>query len=438
LNKPLKVIAVIIFICIFSSVLSKSSAVYSAEKEEKRKKPYPQFWMDVSTQNMSIPGMEGMSGNLFGKMAGGKGFGPSRSLLLKLDSPQKLPADPFSTNDIPPGQSMGKTLPLLIPEKVIADKHEYAEREEPREKVEKPKARMLIYWGCSEEVRKGQPRVLDTEKMSMEEFGKSMGSLSAHAPSPEYPPHERSGWIYADWPNRESHIEVPKDSSLQGDQYVRGNYIPDMKFAIDKMHDFMAPVEFTSIAGGGQDSIKFEWRKVPTAVGYLATAMAHNDKEGETIFWSSSETPDIGFGLMGFLAPGDVRKFLKERVIMDPGTKSCSIPKGIFKDAGGMLQFIAYGDELNVVYPPKPKDPKKFWQPEWAVKIRLKSTGMTPLGQAGEERRSRHLKERQRVEEQGEESDDSSEKSEEASRQPEKKREESPSPMKKLKGLFGF
>ena len=158
MNRPLKVIAVIIFLCIFSTVLSKPSAVYSAEKEEKAKKPYPQYWMDVSTQNMSIPGMEGMSGSLFGKMAGGKGFGPSRSLLLKLNSPQKLPADPFATNDIPPGQNMGKTLPLLIPEKVKAEKHEYVERE-PRDKVEKPKARMLIYWGCGEEVRKGHGAV---------------------------------------------------------------------------------------------------------------------------------------------------------------------------------------------------------------------------------------------------------------------------------------
>ncbi|MDA8240280.1 MAG: hypothetical protein M0Z67_07905 [Nitrospiraceae bacterium] len=418
------------------AVLALPGGAHSAEKGEKGKKPYPQYWMDVSTQNMSIPGMEGMPGGILGKIAGGKGFGPSRTLLLQLNSPRQLPQEPSALHDIPPGQNMGKNLPLIIPEKVKVEKREYAEKEEPRQKVEKPKARMLIYWGCGDEVRKGQPRVLDTEKMSIEQFGKAMGSLSAHAPSPEYPPHERAGWIYADWPNRESHIEVPKDSSLQGDQYVHGNYIPDMKFTIDKMHDFMAPVKFTSITGGAQDSIKFAWRQIPTAVGYLATTMAHNDKAGETIFWSSSEVPDIGFGLMGFLSPGDVRKFLKEKVIMDPGTTECSIPKGIFKDAGGMLQFTAYGDELNVVYPPKPKDPKKFWQPEWAVKVRLKSTGMTTLGQGEETRSSRRVKQRENVEE--EQSGDSSEGQEEPPQQPEKKKDESGNPLKKLKGLFGF
>ena len=439
MNKPLKAIAVIIFLCIFSTLLSTPSAVYSAGKEEKGKKPYPQFWMDVSTQNMSIPGMEGMSGALFGKMAGGKGFGPSRSLLLKLNSPQKLPADPFAANDIPPGQNMGKALPLLIPEKVKAEKHEYVEREEPRDKVEKPKVRMLIYWGCSEEVRQGQPRVLDTEKMSMEEFGKSMGSLSNRTPSHQYGPVERSGWVYADWPNKESHAEVPKNASLQGSQVVRGNYIPEIKFTIDEAHDFMAPVEFSSITGGLEDSIRFEWREVPAAVGYFAMAMAHNKETGETILWSSSEVPEAGFGLMGFLSPGDVQKFLKERVVLQARTTSCTIPKAIFNGTGGsMLQFIAYGDELNVVHPPKPKDPKQPWHPEWAVKVRLKSSAMTPLGQAGEERRSGRVKERHKIKEQDEESDDSSEKSDKTPQRPEKRKEEGTSPMKKLKGIFGF
>jgi hypothetical protein len=38
-----------------------------------------------------------------------------------------------------------------------------------------------------------------------------------------------------------------------------------------------------------------------------------------------------------------------------------------------MIQFIAYGDELNIVYPQKPKNPV------WAVKVRRKSTSMLPL-----------------------------------------------------------
>src|SRR5512135_497466 len=83
------------------AVLALPGGAHSAEKAEKGKKPYPQYWMDVSTQNMSIPGMEGMPGGLMGRIAGGKGFGPSRTLFLQLNSPHTLPEEPDAAHDIP-------------------------------------------------------------------------------------------------------------------------------------------------------------------------------------------------------------------------------------------------------------------------------------------------------------------------------------------------
>jgi hypothetical protein len=47
---------------------------------------------------------------------------------------------------------------------------------------------------------------------------------------------------------------------------------------------------------------------------------------------------------------------------------------------GGMMRFIAYGDELNLAYPPRPADPKAVWEPDWAVKLRQKSTAVSMLG----------------------------------------------------------
>ena len=52
-----------------------------------------------------------------------------------------------------------------------------------------------------------------------------------------------------------------------------------MKFAVGERHDFMAPVEFTSVTGGLADSIQFQWKKIPTAIGYFAMAIGHNDKD---------------------------------------------------------------------------------------------------------------------------------------------------------------
>lgn len=390
-----------------------------AAAAEKAKTPVTQYWVSVATQNMSIPGMpqEGMSGlqgMIIGKMAG---VGPKKSLLLQLNSPGALPSGPEATHDIPPGLSMGKTLPLLIPER----EKPVRGGEEPEQKAEKPKVRMLFYWGCSEAVRPGQPRVLDTEKMSMPQFGKAM---SGRTGSGQTPPSQRSGWAYAEWPNRKDRQDVPKSSSLSGDHFIHGNYTPDIKFAVGERHDFMAPVEFTSVTGGLTDSIKFQWKKIPTAIGYFAMAIGHNEKTGETILWSSSDAQDPGYGLMSYLPPADVNRFIREKVVMGPEVTSCSVPKGIFKDAGGAaLQFIGYGDELNIAYPPKPKDPKIPHEYIWAVKLRNKSTGMLPIGmdEGKAERRTK----------------DSTQKQDE---QPAK--EKSPDPVKdtmnKMKGILGF
>jgi len=412
-----------IFAFIFAITLIYSGSSESSEKTKEKAPQATQYWMSVATQNQSIPGMsDEMSGigGFMGKIMGGPGFGPHRSLLLQLNSPRPLPQEPSAVHDIPPGQKMGESLPLLIPQQ---EKKKEEHEKAPEERVEKPKTRMLIYWGCSETAGKGQPRVIDTEKMSPSEFGQS---LTGHMPSPQYPPSPRSGMIYAEWPNKKSSIEIPKDGSLQGGQFVHGNYLPDIKFSIDQMHDFMAPVEFTSVKGELSESIRFAWKDIPTAIGYFATAIGHNEKTGETIIWSSSELPDPGFGLMNYLPSVDVRKFIKEKVVMNPDTTNCSIPKGIFKDAqGGIIQFIAYGEDMYASFPPKPKDPKAPWNLIWSVKLRLKSTGMTPLTgtQAAEPRRSREKK--------------AAEPSSESQKSGEEQ-EDSKSPVKKLKGLFGF
>ena len=404
--------------CILIAVILISfiSLAGAAEK----KPPITQYWLSVATENMSVPGMSaeemsGLEGMMMGKMSG---MGPRKSLTLQLNSPKTVPPDPEAAHDIPPGQKMGQTLPLIIPERekpVRSDDEDIT--------YEKPKLRMLMYWGCSETVRPGQPKVLDTEKMSMIDFGKAM---SGRRGSRQYPPSLRAGWAYAEWPNKQNRREVPRGSSLEGEHFVHGNYSPDIKFSVDEKHDFMAPVEFSSVKGGLADSIKFQWKKIPTALGYFAMAMASNEKTGEMVIWSSSEPQDPGYGLMNYLAPADVHRFIKEKVVMGPEVTNCSIPQGIFKEAkGAVVQFIGYGDELNIAWPPKPKDSKKPHDYIWAMKLRNKSTGMLPLGQEDgkEERRTRS-----RQAEQDEKSADT-EKSEE---EPQKKK------GGLIRGIFGF
>ncbi len=358
-------------ICAITLIMGANS-VFAQGKGQKT--PLTTYWMSVSTEKSGFPGMPagGMPG--MGAMFGGRGGDSGKRLQLQVSSPRSTPADPNATHDIPPGQNMGPTLPLVTPEIERAERGEAGRPDRP-EKMEKPRMRMLIYWGCSETVKPGQPFVIDTERMDPSEFGRV---FQGRRLSMQYPPSPHSGRTYADWPNRKDSKKVPADSSLVGSQFVHGNYLPDIRFSIGPDHDFMAPVEFTSTKGSPDESFYFQWNSIPTATGYFATAMGHDQKTGTMIIWSSSEVREAGYSLMNFLSDRDVRMLVRDGVVMPPSVTQCVVPRGIFKDAeGAMIQFIAYGDELNIVYPPR--DPVKPRDPIWTVKVRRKSTSMLPL-----------------------------------------------------------
>jgi hypothetical protein len=173
---------------------------------------------------------------------------------------------------------------------------------------------------------------------------------------------------------------VPASSSLQGDHLVHGNYTPDIKFNIGPQQDFMEPVQLVA-QGSPTESVKLEWRTIPTATGYFIMAVGHRQANGELIIWTSSEIQDSGFGLMSYLPNDFVRKLIGEKVILPPSAQTCAIPKGIFEGAEGtMVRMIAYGNELNLAHPPRPVDPKASWEPIWTAKVRVKSEGMAFLG----------------------------------------------------------
>lgn len=335
------------------------------------KTPVTRYWMSVSTEKSGFPGMApGSMGPaaIIGSIIGKGGGDAGKRLQLQVNSPKSVPSDPEATHDIPPGQNMGPALPLLTPE---VSRTERQEPEGRPGKIEKPKMRMIVYWGCSETVRPGQPYVIDTEKSSLSDFARV---FQGRYVSSQNPPSPGGGRAYADWPNKKNSKRVPANSSLVGSHFVHGNYLPDIKFSIGSGHDFMAPVEFTSKKGSPADSFYFQWNSIPTATGYFATAMGHDQKTGTMIIWASSDVREIGGSLMNFLPNEDVRRLIREKVVLSPSVTQCVVPKGIFKDAqGAIIQFIAYGDEMNVLYPTKPKDPV------WAVKVRRKSTSMLPL-----------------------------------------------------------
>lgn len=353
-------------------------AAYAPAHAAEQSKPAAQYWMSVATENMSMPGMEAAMGMpaipIPGMSIPGMG-GPRRSLLLQLVGPE-TPPDPKADHRIPAGLNMGEALPLKTPEKPKPSRIAAEPGEEGS--YEKPKGRMLIYWGCGDTIRAGQPKVIDFAKLSPQDAGRAFAGRN---PPRQSPPAPRKGWTYGDWPWQEERaVEVPKDGSLVGEHLVKGNYNVDIPFKLDSGHDFLDPVVFEQVRGGLADAIALQWRAIPNATGYFMLATG-NSERGDMVIWTPSESQEMGFSLLDYLPNATVQQYIKDKVILPPSTTGCTIPKGVFKDMdAGNLQFIAYGNELNLAQPPKPKDPKEKWNPIWTAKVRIKSTGMLMLG----------------------------------------------------------
>jgi hypothetical protein len=58
---------------------------------------------------------------------------------------------------------------------------------------------------------------------------------------------------------------------------------------------------------------------------------------------------------MDYVPPAEVARLIREKGGMPPQTTECSVPAEVIKAAQApFFNFIAYGDELNLVHPPRP------------------------------------------------------------------------------------
>lgn len=339
------------------------------------KPPVAQYWVSVETAaGMSMPGMSGMGSIMSGMMGGQAQSG--RKMALQLGSQRASADGPRADHFIPQSMQMGAALPLLTPRREA--RPERAERDYP-EGMERPKGRMLIYWGCGENVRPGQPVIIDYAKLGQ---GQMPAGFAARRVAVGTPPAPARSKTYGDWPNVQDGKPVPASASLRGEHTIKGNYTPDIQFALGDGQDFMERVELTS-SPRGAGAAHVRWNAVPNATGYFATLFG--TAGDDVVFWSSSELQEMGGSLMDYVPPAEVARLVREKIVLSPQVTECTVPADVVKKAGTpFLNFIAYGPEANFAQPPRPKDPRQAWEPLWTTKVRFKSTAATLLGDAGE------------------------------------------------------
>lgn len=350
--------------------------------QQKVNPPIATYWMSIDTSSgmpMGGAGGGGPSMMDIGRMmlGGAAGGGANRSMLLELGSQRSPSSTPAAAHDIPAGLNMGASLPLETPQR--------APRPEPREdgvpeNFEKPRGRMLIFWGCGEQAGAGQPYVIDFAKMAQ---GQVPQGLFTRRVAVQRGPSQSRSKTYGDWPNQRDSTRVSADGSLRGDHTVKGNYSPDMRFSLSDKYDFMEPVNLSTRKSGG--GISVSWNSVANAQGYFATAMGGGKGGSEdVVIWSSSNTREFGESLMTWLPPSEVARLIREKVVLAPSSTECTVPAQFVAAApSAFVRFIAYGEEANFAQPPRPQDAKVVWNQEWAVKVRLKSTTSSILGEDG-------------------------------------------------------
>lgn len=356
------------------------------------KPPVAQAWIDVATgAGFSVPGLAGgaanpmaMIGGLFGRAMGGGGgntFGQAQSApggrwvdvtLYTRHNPQLAEAE----QQVPAG-FLAPALKLQSPKETKGSAPEPEDDKVVEREYERPKGRLLLYWGCGDTVRAGQPRVVDFATTTPADLARVFQARRAT----QRGTHAAVGRPL--WPSPDDARMVPEGASLVGEHAYTGAGVPEgFRFRIPAAQDLMPPISLKQHDQGG--STKLEWEALPTARGYFIAGMGAGagagGGEAEMVIWTSSEQPDTGFGLIDYQTNAAVDRWLKEKVLLAPQATTCTVPKGVFTGPGAMLRMIAYGSELNLAHPPRPTDPKVPWEPQWAVKLRVKSQTMAMLG----------------------------------------------------------
>lgn len=342
--------------------------------------PVATYWMSAQTQSgfgaMGGGGGRPSMGAMMGAMMGGGGSNVAKTLTLQLGSSRKPTGEPSAEHLPPAALRAGQSLPLVTPKTTAGPAREPSYMPQDY----KPKGKMLIYWGCGEHAKAGQPIVIDFAKVAAGQVPAGLQALSGQFGTPMQPPAPGRNTTYGEWPNEKTRTSVPAAGSLVGDHLIRGTYSPDIKFALAAQQDFLGPLSLTKNAMNPSGSGQLVWNAVTGAEGYLATAIGSSG--GDTVvMWSSSEAQASAFAMPDYIGSADLKRLVASRALMGPTTTSCTIPMEFTKAAPqAMVQLAAYRGETDISYPPRPADPKTPWNIEWTVKVRYKSQTGAMLG----------------------------------------------------------
>ena len=339
--------------------------------QQKTTGPKERYEMDAATMSgfAAMGGKGGMGGAMSMMFGGGPDNALARQLFLRLGS-NEAPTAPPPKGDhfFLPQAKLGKSVPLIAPERATPDL--------PGD-FQRPKGRLLLYWGCGAKAGPGQPVIIDFAKVAAGQIPPGLFSTAVPIIREVSAANSKS---YMEWPNGKSSKMPGKDSSLLGAHRVASNVGNDINFTLAQ--DYMPALQ-ASTAEQGDGSVTIRWNPVTNATGYAAWAfggMENIERGGDVVWWTSSATKEFGGGLWDWLPPSVVANLITKKIVMPPSQTTCQIPAEVKKSSGQMLigNLNAFGPEANFSYPPKPTT--GVWNIDWTAKVRFRSYTMLMVG----------------------------------------------------------
>lgn len=334
--------------------------------------PVARYAMDVGTTTglaaMASGGKMGL-GSAMGMMMGGGSNREGRELHLRLGSSRAATGGaPKADHFFLPPAKLGKSVPLLSPERTVAPEEEA--RNQIPQQFQRPKGRMLIFWGCGEHAPKNQPVIIDFNKIAAGQMPPNL--FSTRVPIDRGPAMANST-TFGEWPNARSGKQPDKSSTLVGAHRIAGNYTPEISFTL--VQDYMAGL-FVRNAATPSGGVGLSWNSVPSATGYYAWtfgATMQGNEAKDLVWWSSSNAREFGGGLWDWLPPATVSRLVGDGVVLPPSATRCTIPAEVKAASPGFMMgnMVAYGPQADFAYPPRPATGP--WRPEWTTRVRFRS-----------------------------------------------------------------
>jgi hypothetical protein len=300
---------------------------------------------------------------IMGMMNGG-GSAVMHTLDLRLASRDRPAGAPQADHMIPLGLQMGASLPLVTPAVV---------KEEPVTGIpgqfQRPKGRMLIYWGCGEHAGPGQPTIVDFSKIAAGQVPPGMAAMAgmAHAVSG---PTSAPG--FGRWPNPRDSRAVPAAGSLIGAHKVEGNYSPPIGFSLGAGQDFMPGLGLHEAGTLPSGADRLMWQQAPTATGYALAMFGSNGDD--VVMWSSAKS--AAMPALDYLSPAEVRRLIGTGAVLAPSASECVLPAEVAAASPtGMVTMVGYGPEADFADSPK--------APKWTTKVRFKTSASLIRGMGG-------------------------------------------------------